>query len=522
MKTANYTELFALAARLVLDDSDFTRGVEAAKGGARKLGDAFGGAESKVTKLSSALNVAQKAAHAIGKAFNFGKQTVQAAADAEAMGQSMAAVFQGIGDEAAEAFARVSEANNINMRRLQGSGLDFFAQFKSAGLDDNNSLHAMEDALGYAADAAAFYNMTMEDASAAIRSFIRGNTEAGDRIGLFINQQKRETMAQEKYKKAWDDLTEAERQYLLLDVIGETYERSNVLGQGSREANNYANAVANLADDWNAAMAKMGEKSLPPVANTLESLSDWMSRNQDIFEKIGSLFGWIVEQAGAAVVGTLEFIEAVDNLVDWGTDENTGKLSAPTPYDKQAIFDEYGNRRNLPPTSMFYVNPADLVDESQLPDVISTAQYRPLPVAVEADMEEDAESKMQRVLDAWDLVADVQGRWVGLAEGGPGLADVTFYDDNKGGTYEKGLSYVPYDNFPARLHRGESVLSRVDAESWRGSRREEKNIPSAEEIAAAMVKALAGVSVKIDGRSAGSLLAPHVSRTQSSEYWRSE
>ena len=33
--------------------------------------------------------------------------------------------------------------------------------------------------------------------------------------------------------------------------------------------------------------------------------------------------------------------------------------------------------------------------------------------------------------------------------------------------HSSGLHYVPYDNYPARLHRGEMVLTRKDAEDYR-------------------------------------------------------
>lgn len=35
--------------------------------------------------------------------------------------------------------------------------------------------------------------------------------------------------------------------------------------------------------------------------------------------------------------------------------------------------------------------------------------------------------------------------------------------------YASGLPYVPRDNFPARLHEGEAVLTKQQAEKWRGS-----------------------------------------------------
>lgn len=36
--------------------------------------------------------------------------------------------------------------------------------------------------------------------------------------------------------------------------------------------------------------------------------------------------------------------------------------------------------------------------------------------------------------------------------------------------YAGGLDYVPYNGFPATLHRGEAVLTAVEAEDWRNGK----------------------------------------------------
>ena len=39
-----------------------------------------------------------------------------------------------------------------------------------------------------------------------------------------------------------------------------------------------------------------------------------------------------------------------------------------------------------------------------------------------------------------------------------------------GGRFATGLDYVPYNEFPARLHEGEAVLTKLEAENWRNGR----------------------------------------------------
>jgi len=67
-------------------------------------------------------------------------------------------------------------------------------------------------------------------------------------------------------------------------------------------------------------------------------------------------------------------------------------------------------------------------------------------------------------------------------------------------SYAKGLPYVPRDNFPARLHEGEAVLTREQADKWRSNASQTINFNpsisiaadhrSAEEIARQIVKPL--------------------------------
>lgn len=579
---AGVTELFRLSARLVLDTDGFDAGIASAKKQVQGMGGAFAGAESNVTKLSSAMNVAKGIAGAAGaalkKGFDIGKDIIQTSAGIKALDESMAVTFEGIEERAAAAFKAVSEENNIAERRLQESGLAFFRQFLGAGMDSANAMMNMENALQLAADAAAAYDISLEDASSMIRSFVRGNVEAGESIGVFVNEQKRNELALEEYGKKWKDLTEAERQFLLLDLVEQTYKQNKVLGQGAREAGNYSNVVDNLASAWEGAMGKMGEKALPNVTEALQELADWVSRNAHVFETLGTWFGWITQIAGDAAIAVASFAEQVvaaaeengwagaidtlvgkegytSNIVDkWTTmrDVVKGKqesatigdvvdavsdaalslvgqelniqeatLPQPNAYDKQVLFDQYGNRRTFRPSSMFYTSPEDLIDTSNLPDVITSAAYRPV-VEVQAEPEDTAEAKMQRVMDTWNLVVSVKGRWAGWNAGGPGLADTTFFDDNYGGVgqYASGLDRVPFDGFPAFLDRGESVLNRVEAEDWRAAKRGENMGFDPAAVGDAVKAALAGVSISMDGRTVGALVTPYVSREQAAEAWR--
>ena len=77
--------------------------------------------------------------------------------------------------------------------------------------------------------------------------------------------------------------------------------------------------------------------------------------------------------------------------------------------------------------------------------------------------------------------------------------------------YATGIDYVPYNNFPARLHEGEAVLTALEASQWRAGHPNGGNA-DAHAIAQAVAAALSGAAVQMDGHAVGQLVAPTVSQ----------
>ena len=78
--------------------------------------------------------------------------------------------------------------------------------------------------------------------------------------------------------------------------------------------------------------------------------------------------------------------------------------------------------------------------------------------------------------------------------------------------YATGLDYVPYNNFAARLHEGEAVLTKAEATLWRSGGPLQSPAIDYDRLAGAIASALAGTSVQMDGQAVGVLVAPTVSR----------
>lgn len=75
--------------------------------------------------------------------------------------------------------------------------------------------------------------------------------------------------------------------------------------------------------------------------------------------------------------------------------------------------------------------------------------------------------------------------------------------------HASGISYVPYNGYPALLHEGERVLTRKENADQRSGR---SSAADAEVITAAVIAGLSGMGIDMDGERVGTLVANHVSR----------
>lgn len=124
------------------------------------------------------------------------------------------------------------------------------------------------------------------------------------------------------------------------------------------------------------------------------------------------------------------------------------------------------------------------------------------------------------VTDAMDETISTLSQQVatfrGLYEQAFGLGGLTVPTINMAGiTYTppasnaKGLDYVPYDNYLTYLHKGETVLSRPNAEDYRSGTGQAPALDY-DRMAAAIAASLSGAAVQMDGKQVGVLVAPIV------------
>lgn len=320
-------DLFTLVAKIGLDSKEYEQGIKGAKQGFEKL---------DTWMIAKAHLIADGVKRAFSTIAGFAKDAVTAAADVAAEKAQFAATFDGIEEAANGVLASVSNDTGILATRLQQVGTKAFSQFKGAGLDAADALSMMDEYTRIAADAAAYYDISLEDADVRLRSFLRGNTEAGDAIGLFTSESQRNSKAVELYGTKWTNLTEAQKQNLMLNVAQEIYDQSGATGQAAREMDGWVNVVGNLQREWKDVLAVVGAPFYESLTPVVKKLSEFLS-DETVQMRLGMLASSLGDMGGYVFDGVIDLL---DKILAWSSGEEKPSDTAQALFD---IASSFGN-----------------------------------------------------------------------------------------------------------------------------------------------------------------------------------
>lgn len=583
-------DLFTLVAKIGLDSKEYEQGIKGAKQGFEKL---------DTWMVAKAQLIADGVKRAFSTIADFAKDAVTAAADVAAEKAQFAATFDGIEEAANGVLASVSNETGILATRLQQVGTKAFSQFKGAGIDAAGALSMMGEYTRIAADAAAYYDISLEDADVRLRSFLRGNTEAGDAIGLFTSESQRNSKAVELYGTKWTNLTEAQKQNLMLNVAKEIYDQSNATGQASREMDGWANVVGNLQRVWKDVLAVVGAPFYESLTPVVQKLSEFLS-DETVQMRLGMLASSLGDMAGYVFDGVIDLL---DKILAWSSGKEKPSDTAQALFD---IASSFGNIAGMIFTgvvdflallfngfdketaenvegfledfSAFVDDPLFQTAAIVLGGIVTAWMAMKSPLLLVsgvlaliithwedikrwADKAKTAftnfinthvpEGFMSGVTAALEtvagLVSGIQSAWSafvnslnstnaekgiksiqeGWESGGVAGAASAAWDSawinpsnwgkdknyGAGRSFATGLDYVPYDNFVAKLHAGETVLNRADATAYRAGNVGGISAESiSQAVAVAVREALDGVGVYMGADRVGDLVTQRVSR----------
>ena len=261
-----------------------------------------------VLKANLLSNVIVSGITALGNAAkNMAGQFIESAAAVKAESSQFEQTFGDFQDEATQAIQRVASEGGILETRLNTLGSRIYAFARSSGGDANESLSLMERALRVAADSAAYYDTSVEDATETLQSFLKGNYENDAALGLSATETTRNAAAMELFGVKFNDLAEIQKQETLLKMVEDSQKLSGAMGQASREADGWENVMGNLNEVWRQFQARVGapvlENLIPVVQKVTSSFQEWMNNvDWDAFgEKINSFVQMMVENGPTIV-----------------------------------------------------------------------------------------------------------------------------------------------------------------------------------------------------------------------------
>lgn len=230
-------------------------------------------------------------AFAVGKIIQFGKESLEVASDFEAMEAQFSQVFGELESTASESLSKVAGQAGIMEDRMKTSFTKIAAFAKTTGMNTADSLALSERAMMAVADSAAFYDRSLEETTEYLQSFLKGNYENDAALGLSATEYTRNAAAMKLYGKSFIDLSEAQKQLTLLQMVEDANRLSGAMGQAAREADTWTNQVGNLKQAWTTLMASIGKIILPVAIQAVKFITNVINSLNAMIERLSVAAG---------------------------------------------------------------------------------------------------------------------------------------------------------------------------------------------------------------------------------------
>ena len=272
------------------------------------------GINSLGNQLNNLRNIVLKMGAALGTVFS-GKEALEAAADINAANSQMQQTFGTLKSAADNAMKSVADNSSILQTRLQNVGTSIYAFAKTTGMDSVSALKMMEEALQVTADSAAYYDRSLEDTAESLKSFLKGNFENDAALGLSC------TETNKLYGKSFMELSEAQKQLTLLQMVKDANALSGAEGQAAREADGWENVIGNLKESWKQLLAVIGQPVLSGAVTVVKNIT---AELQSLTAVANSAVKALSEVFGIKLMNTTDGVaesssQAVENYSDMAT-----------------------------------------------------------------------------------------------------------------------------------------------------------------------------------------------------------
>lgn len=303
-------ELFKLFGTIAIQNADANEAID-------DTTDKASQSESKISSAFKKIGTAVATYFAVDKIKDFGLSCIDAASDANAASSQFSQVFGDIESQASKSLQTIADNTGIAENRMKGSYTQIAAFAKTTGLDTSDALGLADRAMVAVADSAAFYDRSLEETTESLQSFLKGNYENDAALGLSCTEITRNEAANRLYGKSFNDLSEAQKQLTLLQMVEDANKLSGAMGQASRESDTWTNQTGNLKQAWTDFKAVVGSNFLDIAVQAVKKLADVV---QGLADKVPGVIQWFNEYKGvlagvAAVIGIVTTAYGLFNTV---------------------------------------------------------------------------------------------------------------------------------------------------------------------------------------------------------------
>nr|WP_309099067.1 hypothetical protein [Fredinandcohnia onubensis] len=306
-------EIFRLFGSIFVDNDEANQSIAKTDEHAEGLGKKLGNGIKTAAKWGAAIALAAgTAAIALGV---MSAPLVKSAANAQALNAQFEQVFGDIQNSAQETVNKLGKDFGMVPNRIKPAMTQMTSMFKGLGMNTEKAMGTAKDAVTLVADAAAFYDKSFEDANSALNSFIKGNYEGGESIGLFANETQLAAYALRELGLDWKKLDEAGKQVARLEYAKAMQESAGATGQAARESDSLENQLGNLRQAWEDIKAKFGAPILDPAVQGIKKLVDiLMSVDTDhVTAKLETFIDFIRNTFGSTFKTAYEVVDTFYN-----------------------------------------------------------------------------------------------------------------------------------------------------------------------------------------------------------------
>lgn len=328
-----------IALELGLESADFKKKLtnlcsREGESAAQTMTASFGSAFQKIGSVMTS-------AFDIGKIISFGKQSIEAAAGVNAANSQLAQTFGTMQEQAKAAMQSVAKESGIVETRLQGVGTSIYAFAQTSGMDSATALTMMQEALQVTADSAAYYDRSLEDTAESLKSFLKGNYANDAALGISCTETTRNAAANKLYGKSFQQLSEAQKQLTLLQMVKDANALSGAMGQAARESDGWENVTGNLKEAFNQLYAVIGQPILAIATKGVKYLTAAIQQltvyAKAAVQSFSDLLGLSMNDSADDMAGISDNADSASKAVDDTTDSVKKLKKATAGFDQLNI-----------------------------------------------------------------------------------------------------------------------------------------------------------------------------------------